>query len=101
MRWPGRVAETLGFVFSRKFQQFFERSRHRVHACVRIADLREALRDPQYRKVGWLAVRYLLPVKRRGHTGIGERAHGIRRARRSTLGVLVLFKEHAMTLLIS
>ena len=71
-----------------------------IHACVRIAELREALRNREHGKVGRLAVGNLLPVKWRGHAGVGQRAHGIRRARRPILGVLVVVEEHAVTLLL-
>ena len=40
----------------------------------------------------------LLPVERRGHPGVGERAHRIRGTRRSILGVLVVVEEHAVAL---
>ena len=41
-----------------------------------------------------------MPVKRSRDTRIGQRAHGIRGARRPILGVLVVVEKHAVTLLL-
>ena len=98
VRRPGRVAETRGFVLGRELEQFFERARRGVHVRVRIADLREALRNREHGEVGRIAVGDLVPVKRRGHARVGKRAHRIRRARGAILGVLVVVEEHAVAL---
>ena len=66
MRRPGRVAEARGIVFSREIEQFFERAWRDVHACVWIADLREALRYRDYGKVGRLAIGNLMPTSGKG-----------------------------------
>ena len=71
-----------------------------VHPGVRIAELGEALRNREDSEVGWVAVGDLMPVERRGHAGVGKRAHGIRRARRPILRVLVVVEENAVTLLL-
>ena len=99
VRRPGRVAEARGLVFCRELEQFFERTWRGVDVRVRIADLRETLGNREDGKVGRLAVGDLVPVKRRGHTGVGQRAHGIRGARRPIFRVLVVVEEHAVTLL--
>ena len=77
---------------------FSSEPRRAIDVCVRIADLREALWHREYGKVGRLAVGNLVPVKRRGNPGIGNRAHRIRRARRPILRILVVVEEHAVTL---
>ena len=63
-----------------------------------IADFREALRYREDRKVGWVTVRDLVPVKRRRDTGVGKRAYRISRARGPVLSILVVIEKHAMTL---
>src|SRR6185369_7902352 len=78
---------------------FFERTWRGVHARVRIADLRESLRNRQYGKIGWLTIGDLIPMQRSGHAGVGERADGIRGACRPILRVLVVVEKHAMALL--
>ena len=97
---PGRVAETCRLVFRRELEQLFERTWRGVHACVRIAELREALGNREHGEIGRVAVGDLMPVKRRGHAGVGNRAHGIGGAGRAVLGVLVVVEEHAVTLLL-
>ena len=67
---------------------------------MRIAELREALGNREHGEVGRVAVGDLMPVKWRGHTAVGKRAHGIGRAGRAVLGVLVVVEEHAVTLLL-
>jgi len=96
---PWCVAEACGLILCRKFEQFFEGTRRIVDACVRIAEFCEPLRHREYGKVGWLAVANLVPVKWRGHSGVGERAHRIRRACRPILRVLVVIEEYAVALL--
>src|ERR1700728_3601171 len=68
---------------------------------MRIANFRETLGHRQYGKVGWLAVRYLVPMEGRGYSSIRNRAHGIGGAGRSILGVLIIIQEHPMTLFLS
>ena len=41
-----------------------------------------------------------MPVEWRGHTSVGKRAHGIRRAGSAVLRVLVVVEENAVTLLL-
>src|SRR5271156_1246977 len=65
---------------------------------MRIADFGESLRHREYVKVGWFAVRNLVPVKGCGYTRIGDRAYGIPRACCPVLRVLVVIEEHAVTL---
>src|SRR5437867_6968135 len=98
MRRPGRVAETRRLVFCRELEQPFQRTWLGVDAGLRIAELREALRNREYGEVGWVAVGHLMPAKRRGHPGVGGRAHGIRRARSAILRVLVVVEEDSVTL---
>src|SRR6202021_3337497 len=71
-----------------------------VDPGVGIAELREALRNREYGKVSWIAVRHFSPFKWCGHTGVGQRANGICRTRCPILGVLVVVEEHAVTLLL-
>src|ERR1700739_2497780 len=99
MRRPGRVAQARGFVSCRELQQALERTWRSGYIRVRIADFYETFWNREHRKICWLAVRDLAPVKRGGDTSIGERAHGICRARGSVLGVLVVVEEHAVPLL--
>ena len=96
---PGRVPEAGGLVLCCELEQFFEGTGRGVHPGVRIADFREAFRNCKYGEVDRLAIRHLMPVKRRGHTGIGKWAYGIGRASRAVFRVLVVVEEHAMTLL--
>ncbi len=70
-----------------------------VHAGVRIADLREALRNREHRKVGRIAIRDLVPVKRRGNARVGQRPHRICGTGGPVLRVLVVVEEHAVALL--
>src|ERR1700694_836191 len=51
VRGPGCIAEARGLVFCRELEQFCERSWRGVDACVRIAELRETLRNGEYCKV--------------------------------------------------
>ena len=71
-----------------------------VHRLVRITNFRKTFRNREHGEVGGIAVGNFVPVKRRGNAGVGERAHGIRGARRTILGVLVIVEEHAVALLL-
>src|SRR5262249_55971093 len=64
VRRPGCVAETRYGVLFRKLKQFFKRAGGGIHACVRIADLREALWHREEREVGWVTVTDLVPRER-------------------------------------
>src|SRR5205823_14303979 len=88
VRRPWRVAEACGYVFGREFEQRVERTCRGIHFCVRVPDVREALRNREYGEVGWFAAGDFMPVQRRADTGIGQRAHGISRARGPILRVL-------------
>jgi hypothetical protein len=46
-------------------QIIFQANRLSIHARMRIADFRKALRYRDYREVSWVIVRDLVPVKRR------------------------------------
>ncbi len=85
-----------GLIFCRQLQQMFERTRRGIHVCVRIADLREARRHGEHGKIRRIALRHLVPMKRRGHAGVGQRPHRVRGAGRPILGVLVVVQEHAV-----
>src|SRR5579864_5576763 len=67
---------------------------------MRVAVLGESRRNGENGKVGRVAVGNFVPVKRRGHAGVGQRANGIGRARGAILRVLVVVEEHAVTLLL-
>src|SRR5262249_18099796 len=62
---PGRVAETCCFVPFRELQQFLKRTCSGIFVGVRIADFRKALWQREQCEVGWVAVRDLMPMKRR------------------------------------
>src|SRR5271170_2200017 len=65
---------------------------------MRVADLREALRNREDGKVRRIAIGHFFPVKRSRNASIWERTHRIGRACRAILRVLVVVKEDAMTL---
>src|SRR5436309_5709324 len=100
VRRPGRVAETCGFVFGRKPEQRFEGTCVGIHTRVWVAQLRETLRNRQHGKTGRITFRNFVPAKPSGYARIRQRAHGIRRARRTVLRILVVVERHAVPLLL-
>jgi len=64
-----------------KCEVYHKRTGLGIHARVRIADFREALRYREYREVSWVTVRDLVPVKRGRDTDGGFRARGMHAGR--------------------
>src|SRR5579875_1882962 len=71
-----------------------------VDVPMRVTPFSETPRHAKDGEIARLAVGYLMPIKRRGHASIGQRAHRIRRARGAILRVLVVIEEHAVALLL-
>ena len=72
VRGPWGIAQAIGFVLSREFEQPFQRSRSGVHPRVRITEFGEAFRDGKNGKVGWIAVGNLVPVKWRRYACVRQ-----------------------------
>src|SRR5207249_1958946 len=100
VRRPARVAERCGFVFGRKPEQRFEGTCVGIHTRVWVAQLGETLRNRQDGKIGRITLGNFVPAKRCGYARIRQRAHGIRRARRTVLRILVVVEKHAVPLLL-
>src|SRR4030095_8521256 len=78
VRWPRRITEARSFVLGCEFEALLERTGFVVHSGMGSADVLEALRNGQDRKVRGFTFRNLIPVKRCGNTRVWQRSYGIR-----------------------
>lgn len=100
VRRPGSIAEARCLVACGEIEQSVERARIVVHGGVRVADPLEAFGHREEGEVRGFAGHHLVPRKRCGDAGIGQRAHRVGRAGGAVLRVLVVVEEDAVALLL-